>query len=368
VTGRARPGIASLAAIASAVMLWALLSAPRTADTVPGIAREDGAGIASVLSSLELGDAPPLSGPWELELPRDYGAHTGARSETWSIAAHLQDPAGTPLSVNIVFARLGAEDASVVQPWGPVPAHLAQVVVAAADPDLRGADQRLSRAAGAAGHDAAAGEIWLDDWTLGYGAEGLDLNLRLGDQPLLLRLEGRKTPLALAGAEAGGTRGFAIPRLSVTGTLGADGDAVALTGTAWLDRLWGEVPLPGGPVLRDRLVLHLSDGSDLLLIRTRRRDGRGIATLDGVVVAADGAITRVDDTTVALTPFGDRWCSDDMAYRRCRSGPSRDAPRHRPDHGLGQVADIGQLSVRGTRAGNDVEGAGTLLFTPEGAS
>jgi predicted secreted hydrolase len=224
VTGRARPGIASLAAIASAVMLWALLSAPRTADTVPGIAREDGAGIASVLSSLELGDAPPLSGPWELELPRDYGAHTGARSETWSIAAHLQDPAGTPLSVNIVFARLGAEDASVVQPWGPVPAHLAQVVVAAADPDLRGADQRLSRAAGAAGHDAAAGEIWLDDWTLGYGAEGLDLNLRLGDQPLLLRLEGRKTPLALAGAEAGGpTRGFAIPRLSVTGTLGADG-------------------------------------------------------------------------------------------------------------------------------------------------
>jgi hypothetical protein len=35
---------------------------------------------------------------------------------------------------------------------------------------------------------------------------------------------------------------------------------------------------------------------------------------------------------------------------------------------LGQVADIGQLSVRGTRDGNDVEGAGTLLFTPEGAS
>jgi hypothetical protein len=35
---------------------------------------------------------------------------------------------------------------------------------------------------------------------------------------------------------------------------------------------------------------------------------------------------------------------------------------------LGQVADIGQLSVRGTRDGNDVDGAGTLLFTPEGAS
>jgi predicted secreted hydrolase len=40
---------------------------------------------------------------------------------------------------------------------------------------------------------------------------------------------------------------------------------VALTGTAWLDRLWGDVPLPGGPVLRDRLVLHLSDGTDLSL-------------------------------------------------------------------------------------------------------
>ena len=136
--------------------------------------------------------------------------HAGARSETWSIAAHLQDPAGRPLSVNIVFARLGAEDASFVQPWGPVPAHLAQVVVTAADPDLRGADQRLSRAAGAAGHDAA-GEIWLDDWTLGYGAEGLELTLRLGDQPLLLRLEGRKSPLALDGAEAGGTRGRPRP-------------------------------------------------------------------------------------------------------------------------------------------------------------
>jgi predicted secreted hydrolase len=367
-TGGARFAIASLAAISAAAVLWAILSTPRMADTHPGIAQDDGARIASVLSSLELGEAPPLSGPWELELPRDYGAHTGARSETWSIAAHLQDPAGRPLSVNIVFARLGAEDGSVVQPWGPVPAHLAQVVVAAADPDLRGADQRLSRAAGAAGHDAAAGEIWLDDWTLGYGAEGLDLNLRLGDQPLLLRLEGRKTPLALAGAETGGTRGFAIPRLSVTGTLGADGDAVALTGTAWLDRLWGEVPLPGGPVLRDRLVLHLSDGSDLLLIRTRRRDGRGIATLDGVVVAADGAITRVDDTTVALTPPE----TDGVPMTWHIVGAGLDLRVTLLDTAriteLGQVTDIGQLSVRGTRDGNDVEGAGTLLFTPEGAS
>jgi predicted secreted hydrolase len=369
-TGRARFLIPGVAAVCLLTGLWLLMAGPRSSNTTSDPTQDRSAGIASFLSSLGQSRTPPLSGPWELELPRDHGAHAGAQSETWSIAAHLEDAAGRPLSVNVVFARLGVADAPTSGPWGPVPAHLAQVVVTAADPGLRGTEQRLSRAAGPAGHDAAAGEIWLDDWTLGYGAEGLDLTLRLGDAPLLLRLEGRKAPLTLAGAEAGGTRGFAIPRLSVTGTLGAEGQALALTGTAWLDRLWGEVPLPGGPLLRDRLVLHLSDGSDLSLLRTRRRDGRSIATVDGVIVAADGAVTSVDDTTVELTPVLSEAGEVPTSWHIVGAGLDLRATLldNARTAEFGQPARIGQLSVQGTRDGNAVQGAGTLLFTPEGTS
>jgi hypothetical protein len=157
--------------------------------------------------------------------------------------------------------------------WGPVRPTSPRSSSRPPTPDLRGTDQRLSRnAAIPAGHDAAAGEIWLDDWTLGYGAE---------------RSRSEPAPWGpAAAAQAGGSQGrpwpcrsggrrdarFRDPASFRHRDAWARRAAVALTGWRGSTGSGARCRCPAGPLLRDRLVLHLSDGTDLSLC------GRGGAT------------------------------------------------------------------------------------------
>ena len=91
-----------------------------------------------------------------------------------------------------------------------------------------------------------------------------------------------------------------MPRLHAQGVLTTADGAAAISGVAWFEHLWGDLPFPGGPTATDRLVLHVDDGSELSIARTRRRDGTGTPTLDGFVVHPDGEIEQVsEETTLA---------------------------------------------------------------------
>jgi predicted secreted hydrolase len=367
-TWLARLGLGGFVGILILAGVGSLLLAPRGGETTAPRDADQGAVIEALVASLDDGPASAVSGPWDLDLPSDYGAHPDAPTETWSVVAHLEDPEGRPLAVNLVLTRVGraGDEDAAANLWGPGPVHIAQATIIAADPGLRASEERISRARGAAGHDAATGEIWLDDWTLTYGDDALDLTLRLSDQFLRLRLEPRKTPLAPTGDDTAGPRGFAIPRLEVVGTVETAGTTTALGGSAWLDRLWGEIPLPGGPLVRDRLVLHLSDGAELSLLQTRRRDGRGIATVNGVLVAPDGGTTLLDDATVDLTsgplqedsamPGSWRIAGAGLDLQVTLLGASGQEDFALP-------VRVGHLVVEGTRQGMPVEGAGTVLLS-----
>ncbi len=364
-------GAFAMLAIVVGVGIWSLSFAPSPTGTDAGNQTDVSADLAAFLSSRENDEATKFSGPWHLSLPRDHGAHDDAGAETWNVTAHLRDAADRPVSLTIVLTRLGASPSSATSTWGPWPIHVAQVTLTASDADLSGSDERVSRAIGTAGHDAALGEIWIDDWTWSYADDDLDLRLLVGDRPIRLRLRPESAPLTLPADDVAVTRGFALPRLSVTGTLGHGASAVQLDGTAWLDRVWGEVPLPGGPLVRDRAILHLSDGSDLSLIRTRRRDGRGIVTVDGVLVAPDDTAMTFDDGTVSFTATAEAGDTGvPTEWRIEGEGLNLSATIVAVDQleALGQSGQIGLLSVEGLLGGQTVDGAGTLLFTPDGTS
>lgn len=374
-TGLERIRIAGLAAVAGAAVIWAIAQDPANDASRNPVGSGTGANVdlAQVVASLDRSAEGALSGPWTLSLPGDFGSHPAAPSETWSISAHVEDPEGRSMAFTFLLSRLGpARDTDAAEgPWGPGPYHVGQAIVTSEEPGFRDTASRASRSVGTAGHDADLGEVWIDDWTMSYGENGLDLALRVSDRPLQLSLEPLKAALQLSGEETPGTRGFVIPRLAVTGTLGTGADALRLSGTAWLDRLWGDVPLPGGPLVRDRLVLHLSDGTDLSLLRTRRRDGRGIATLDGVIVAPDGKTTIIDDAVLDVTPEtedGDRGMP--TAWRI--SGTGLDLRASVLDaslsEGIGLSTWVGQLTVEGEWQGRDVGGTGTILFSPDNTS
>jgi predicted secreted hydrolase len=171
------------------------------------------------------------------------------------------------------------------------------------------AEERFSRGAlGAAGHDAEAGEIRLDHWRLGLprGAEdrAMTLEATVGAAALWLRLTPAKAALLPEGG-GGPFRGYAMTRLDATGRLERDGETRAVSGVAWLDHAWGDLPPPGGPIAYDRLQLHLADGTDLSLVRTRRRDGGGTPSVDGFAVGPEGEVRDLGGASMTAED-GDR--------------------------------------------------------------
>lgn len=339
-------GVCLLAAFAAP----AFLGRDDGAEAV-GISGPDLAGLAALAGGGEEAVGLP---PWQPTFPRDHGAHPEARSETWSVAAHLTDEDGAAVVLSFSLARLGLPPGPEApdNPWSVDAIYFGQLGVTDAATGAARSERRAGRGLG-----IEKGEAVLDDLSLAVprgDAAGFLLDGRLDGMPLNLMLEPRRERL-LMGEEGGPVRGYAVPRLAVEGTLGAGDGARRLTGTAWLDHLWGALPPPGGPLTRNRMIVQLDDGSDLSLLRTARADGRGSATVDGVIVAPDGTVTDVSGIA-ALDPLGDpsEWHVTapglDLSTGALVRGAGAD--------GVGAV--LRALTVSGTRNGVPVSGWGTL--------
>ncbi|MGF1444806.1 MAG: lipocalin-like domain-containing protein, partial [Pikeienuella sp.] len=319
-----------------------------------------------------------LGGPWTLALPTDHGAHPAARSESWTVAAHLLDETGRRIGVQLAFARFGidAPDAGAAPTgWDVSRVHRAHVVLAEDGAAAARAEERLSRGAFAsAGQDPAAGAIWIDDWRLAADAKpdgpGLTLTATLEGMPLHLVLSAERDPIQIDADGTGPVRGYVLSRLAVEGRLGEGPEARALAGVAWLDHVWGELPLPVGPVASDRLILHLDDGTELSILRTRRRDGRGAATVDALFVAADGTVNAGASPDVEMAPHAPAAARDGLgAYPLSWQlkgpgltldiSPLMEAQRH----AFAMPLWSGAVIATGRRDGAPIAGVGTLQLT-----
>lgn len=355
--------VAALVLAAMVALVW-----PRGAGPVALPDRPTATGAADLLGRLAT-DAPAgVSGPWRLSLPDDHMAHPDAASETWVVTAHMDDGTGAPLSLLFSLSRLALSEAGAeASPWTLDTAWAGQASLAG---PVSRTEERLSRGLGAAGTDNAEGSVWIDDWTLRYQVEAdlFQLAARIEGAPLTLTLRPQAAPVAAPGGDteqAGPTRGFALPRLAVSGRLGPPGDVRALTGAAWLDRLWGTVPGPGGPLVFDRLVAHLDDGSALTLLRSRRRDGRGGETLDALIVSADGVSRTIEEGAVALSDAA----TETEGWRLTGGGLDLTL---RPS-GIAEIASGAEpvrhlsLALEGEIDGQTVTGQGSFILSTEAA-
>jgi predicted secreted hydrolase len=348
-----------------------LLRPPSTWPTAsPGPASATAAIFDTLAARSQEAGFSALSGPWRMSIPDDHGGHEEARVETWTLLAHLIGEDGGALGLQLSIARLG-----LVPPHALPEAsssvlsalYRAHVILMDAGTDSVFGEERLSRGMGAAGHDLVVREVWLDDWLLAYGEGekglGLRLDLTVEDVPVSLDLVPAKPAEQVPQDE--GLRGFAIPRLFVEGLVGGQ----TVQGVAVLNHAWGDVPLPGGAVANDLLSIQLDDGSDLSLIRTMRRDGRGAAVLDGMISETDAAVTAFGGAAYSMDPLpGDGRDEDPVLAATWRiSGPglSLDAvPLLTKVHeDFAFAFSSGLLAVTGTRDGRAVAGLGSLQST-----
>ncbi len=292
-------------------------------------------GIARLLISLAITFGPcvglpaaetvwrEITGPPELDLPRDHGAHTDTRTEWWYVTGLLKDNEDRRYGFQITFFRQGLA-AGEPEPGSSIfrARQIAAAHLAIADIDSGGFHhaERLRRSGGGlAGWSTSDLHVWLDDWEIGRDEKGR-LKIVARDQETGLGLEldlQALKPIVLQG-NAGYSRKGPSPgnasaylswtRLSVKGRIEVEGKKTEVTGNAWFDHEWGSSQLGDGVAGWDWFSLRLSDGRDLMVYQLRRDDGSADPFSSGTVVTADGKSIRLQGADFSIEPL-DWWTS-----------------------------------------------------------
>jgi predicted secreted hydrolase len=258
-----------------------------------------------------------IIGPPELTFPRDHGAHPEFRTEWWYVTGLVTDGAGRRYGFQITFFRQGltpevpAPGSSTLRARQIAAAHLA---VADIDASEFHHAERLRRAAGGlAGWSDTDLDVWLEDWTMRRGDDGvIAIHARDPETGIGLDLElSPEKPLVLQGdagySQKGSSPGNASAylswtRLAVDGRLEIGGSVAEVEGGAWFDHEWGTSQLGKGIAGWDWFSLRLADGRDLMVYRLRRADGSADPYSSGTVVAVDGSVARLGCDDVEIEP------------------------------------------------------------------
>jgi predicted secreted hydrolase len=369
--------IAAGAVIVAVIAAMAFLLRPVGDAAVGEVVRpaRTGSPLTNVITNVDGFERP--SGQWTLALPHDHAPHPDARAEVWQLSAHLADGAGAPVGVQFSVLRVGivAPNApEATSTWDTREIYRAHVAFLDSTRRRSIAEERFGRGmAGVAGFDAAIRELRLDHWALSFGdaEQGQPWRLRVavGDATIDVTLAPEKSPLLLD-AEHTPVRGYAISRMKVEGVLETDAGRVAVAGAAWFDHLWGELPILGGsPVTSDSLQLQLDDGAEVSVLRSRRVDGGGSATVEallidpqGVAVAVSGDAAKVNLTRLWRGSTAAGWPLD-WSVRVGDLAVSVTPVLDNQEHDFATPLWSGLVRAAGQHGGRPVTGTGTLQLT-----
>jgi predicted secreted hydrolase len=282
---------------ARVLILLAFLAPPAVAQGAGG------AGFAGLGSGAE-GFALPDPAT-RLSFPADHGAHPDFRIEWWYLTAVLTGADGRDYGAQWTLFRAALAPGEG-EGWASPQVWLAHAAVTSET--AHHAAERFARGGiGQAGVEAEPFAAWIDDWAM--AGETLDaVTVTAAGDGFSYRLEAvAEGPLVLHGEAGYSVKGpggqashyYSQPFFRVSGVITLDGIAVAVTGTAWLDREWSSQPLDGDQAGWDWLALVFEDGSRLMAAQVR---GTRPFTL-GTVIARDGTPTPLPDGALRLNPL-----------------------------------------------------------------
>lgn len=247
-----------------------------------------------------------------LAFPRDHGAHPDFRTEWWYATGWLATPDGKPLGFQVTFFRAATEH-DRANPSSFTPDQLVIAHAALSDP-AEGRllhDQKAARAGFGLAH-AKTGEadVKLERWTFRREADGV-YRTRVDGAEFSLDLAMTPTQAVMPQGDAGFSKKgplpeqashyYSEPHLKVAGSISRHGKAVAVTGSAWLDREWSSSYLDPNAQGWDWTGVNLDDGSALMAFQIRGKDG-GKLWAHAALRDASGRVTQYSPGQVSFTP------------------------------------------------------------------
>ncbi|HUF80539.1 MAG TPA: lipocalin-like domain-containing protein, partial [Burkholderiales bacterium] len=264
------------------------------------------------------------SAPWRFRFPADHGAHPAYRSESWRFSGSVATREGRRFGFQLTFLRVGINPpATPVGPsaWAAKDVYWAQFAVSDAAGNRQYEFEQLTRAAmEMSGAESSPVRVWVRDWVMemrnadgrdaGFGLRAsqddasIELSLHTA-KPAVTRTAGDPRPHEPASTNR--FHAYLVTRLTAKGIIRVGEHVWTVEGIAWLDRAWGEVPLPIGALVWDRFLLQLDDARDLMVLRLRRRDGSGEPLVTGLLVERDGSARTLEAGRLALDAVDQRW-------------------------------------------------------------
>lgn len=235
--------------------------------------------------------------------PRDHGSHPDYELEWWYYTGHLRAEDGRAFGYELTFFRIGLDKRSEnPSAWTVNDLHAAHFAVSDFGNDTFSYWERINRQGPGI---AVAREDTLDVRNGSWTAEldGPDMKLRTYARGVLmeLRLEPEKPP-AIHGVDGVSRKGdgdgqashyYSMTRMTTSGLLSFDGEAVSVRGESWMDHEFGTNQLSEEQIGWDWFSLQLDDGEEVMLYQLRRRDGTLDRNSSGTLVAGDGETTHL---------------------------------------------------------------------------
>jgi predicted secreted hydrolase len=254
--------------------------------------------------------------------PQDHGLHPNHHMETWAFNGYFATKTGRQFGfqLGILRVRLVPGNLQRKSAWSTSEIYRGHLALTDIERQRFHSYERLSRSAlGLSGAQILPFRVWVGDWAIEMVSDdNEDATFRLrateGDLQVDLSLISEKPPIRLHNgvlftrAASPPFASYFLTRLVTEGVLKVGVHSYAVQGVSWLDRIWGEVPLPTGPSVWNRFLLQLEDGSEILVFQLRRRNGRGNPINTGLVIHPDGSTENLSRTQVRLKALN-HWLS-----------------------------------------------------------
>lgn len=273
-------------------------------------------------SSARAGEYLAVTGPCDLQFPRDHGPHPDARTEWWYYTGNLQSDDGRSFGFQLTFFRSRIAAPGSEESW-PRPAsnwRSDQIYLAhAAISDISGKrylhDGTLSREApGLAGSRQQSGvtDISVRGWSAHIAIEEHRLDAAAVPFRLALSLTPLKAPVP-HGPSGYSLKGstperascyYSFTRLDTRGTIVLDGKEIPVRGSSWMDHEFSSAPLEEDLAGWDWFSVQLSDGTELMVYLMRRKDGSLAPASSGTFVDSSGKPVALDHKSIRIDVLG----------------------------------------------------------------
>jgi predicted secreted hydrolase len=335
-----------------------------------------------------------VTGPCNLEFPRDHGDHPGYRTEWWYYTGNLRTADGDRYGFQLTFFRRQLSPPPAEDKWPSRPSawRTSQVYLAhAAVSDINGRQHRYSEdaaraALGMAGVDrrARSTKIFLKNWSVQIEALHHRIKVSAADFSYELTFTPAK-PLVLHGQDGYSPKGatperascyYSFTRLEGQGRITVGGRTVAVSGTAWMDHEFSTDLLEPGITGWDWFSLQLFDNTEIMVFLLRTVTGGLHPASSGTFIHTDGSTRHLAFDAIRMEVL-DTWHSKKSAARyparwRLQLLPlSFDAEitSNLPDQEMHTTVTTGvtywegSVSVAGTKANLPVKGEGYVELT-----